>query len=192
MTSLARDGGRARPLGKAFALALGACVLAGPRIAAEGGWFDRAGKKAGHAASSHHAQEMSAHGTLGYGPPGIHAGFQGFGLGFHPGHGYGGGGLGVGADGGYPFYGGPGYPQCGPPLLRHKGIAPFPYHAGPGFPTPGHPNYFGPVGPLYADPPVVRPMGAPEGDYGQFTGVLPYPENTFTPFPTAGQSTPSR
>jgi hypothetical protein len=48
-------------------------------------------------------------GTLGYGGLGLYPGFYGFGLSFHPGYGYGGYGLGVGAEGGYPFYGGPGY-----------------------------------------------------------------------------------
>src|SRR5436309_1585417 len=74
-------------------------------------------------------------------------GFQGFGLKYHPGYGYGGDALGVGAGGGYPFYGGPGYP-CAEPRLRRLGkIVPFPYYGGPGYPSPGHPNYFGPVGP---------------------------------------------
>ena len=59
----------------------------------------------------HHTHKVSAAGTLGYGPPGVYPGFQGFGLGFHRGYGYGGDALGVGAEGGYPFYGGPGYPH---------------------------------------------------------------------------------
>ena len=45
-------------------------------------------------------------------------------------------------------------------------------------------------GSVYFD--VAAWSAAPEGDYGQFTGVLPYPENTFTPFPHAGEGTPSR
>ena len=57
-----------------------------------------------------HSSAILTHGTLGYGPPGEHPGFFGFGLSFHPGYGYGGNGLGVGAYGGYPCYGGPGYP----------------------------------------------------------------------------------
>ena len=52
------------------------------------------------------------------------------------GYGYGGDALGVGADGGYPFYGGPGYPHPWPRLRRFGGITPFPYYGGPGCPTP--------------------------------------------------------
>src|SRR5436305_1611543 len=85
-------------------------------------------------------------GTLGYAPPGLYPGFQGFGLGYHLGYGYGGDALGVGVDGGYPFYGGPGYPRCDPRLRRIGGINPFPHFAGPGFPTPEHPNLYGGAG----------------------------------------------
>jgi hypothetical protein len=62
------------------------------------------------------------YGTLGWGGPGQAVGFYGFGLSFHRGYGYGGYGLGVGADGGVPFYGGPGYPCLG-----------HPYDGGPAF-----------------------------------------------------------
>ena len=75
-------------------------------------------------------------GTLGYGEPGLYPGVQGFGLGFHLGYGYGGDSLGVGADGGYPYYGGPGYPHAWPCLRRIGGIMPFNYYGGPGQPTP--------------------------------------------------------
>ncbi len=126
-------------------------------------------------------------GTLGYGAPGFYPGFQGFGLGYHLGYGYGGDALGVGADGGYPFYGGPGYPHPWPQLRRVGGIAPFPFYGGPGNPTPDCPNYFGPVGPLAADSPVIQIEREPgEADYasgfGGFTGVLPYPETMLAPF----------
>ena len=47
---------------------------------------------------------------------------------------------GPGAEGGYPFYGGPGYPNCEPSLRRIGGINPFPYYGGPGYPTPGPPQ----------------------------------------------------
>jgi hypothetical protein len=128
-------------------------------------------------------------GTLGYGPPGLHPGFQGFGLGYHLGYGYGGSALGVGAEGGYPFYGGPGYPHPWPRLQRCGPIAPFCYFGGPGYPTPEHPNYFGGIGPLTPDQPVVTFENNPNtppyaGGYGQFDGTLPYPETTFAPYTT--------
>lgn len=133
--------------------------------------------------------QTSGYGTLGYGPPGAYPGFQGFGLGYHPGYGYGGAGLGVGADGGYPFYGGPGYPHPWPQLRRFGSINPFPYYGGPGSPSPACPNYFGPVGPLAAEQPVITVERDPRdpgygGDYGGFTGTIPYPETTFAPFVT--------
>jgi membrane-associated protease RseP (regulator of RpoE activity) len=133
-----------------------------------------------------HKRKAASQGTLGYGPPGVFPGFQGFGLGYHPGYGYGGQALGVGAEGGYPLYGGPGYPHPAPVLQRIGGIAPFCYYGGPGGPTPGHPNFFDGVGPLVPDQPVVTiPPDSPfAGDYGPFTGSLPYPESTFAPFTT--------
>jgi hypothetical protein len=121
------------------------------------------------------------------GGPGPSPGFQGFGLGYHPGYGYGGDALGVGPGGGYPFYGGPGYPCVEPRLRRLGRIVPFPYFGGPGHPTPDHPNYFGGVGPLVADPPVVTIEGdlngpGPACGYGPFTGAIPYPDWVFAPF----------
>ena len=126
-------------------------------------------------------------GTLGYGPPGLQPGAQGFSLGYHPGYGYGRGALGVGAEGGYPFYGGPGYPHPWPCLRRIGGIVPFPYYGGPGYPIPGHPNYFGEFGPLSPDQPVVTVATDPGGpvyatDYGPFTGSAPNAEALFAPF----------
>jgi hypothetical protein len=126
-------------------------------------------------------------GTLGYGAPGLHPGFQGFGLGYHLGYGYGGQGLGVGADGGYPLYGGPGYPHPSPTLRRIGGISPFCYFGGPGYPTPENPNFFGGVGPLSPDQPVVTlendpSMPVSDLGYGAFEGTIPYPESTFAPF----------
>lgn len=128
-------------------------------------------------------------GTLGYGRPGLYPGFQGFGLGYHLGYGYGGDALGVGAGGGYPFYGGPGYPHPWPRLRRIGGITPFCYFGGPGYPSPEHPNYFGGVGPLSPDQPVVTYESDPRdpaynGGYGRFDGTLPYPESAFAPFAT--------
>ncbi len=126
-------------------------------------------------------------GALGYGPPGLQPGYQGFGLGYHLGYGYGGDALGVGAEGGYPFYGGPGYPRCEPQLRRIGGNVPFPHFGGTGYPSPEHPNFFGESGPLVADQPVVTIVtesGQPvEGTgYGNFTGATPDAEARFAPF----------
>jgi hypothetical protein len=126
-------------------------------------------------------------GTLGYGPPGLYPGFQGFGLGYHLGYGYGGDALGPGAEGGYPLYGGPGYPNCDPSLWRFGGINPFPYNGGPGYPTPDHPNYFGMFGPLVVDQPVIKIADDPGYRYdaavfGPFTGGVPNPEAQFAQF----------
>jgi PDZ domain len=133
--------------------------------------------------------QRSACGPLGYGPPGVYPGYQGFGLGYHLGYGYGGQALGVGANGGYPQYGGPGYPHPWPRLRRAGGITPFCYFGGPGYPTPECPNYFGGVGPLSPDHPVVTfevDLTTPASvvGYGTFDGTLPYAESTFAPFAT--------
>jgi hypothetical protein len=134
-----------------------------------------------------HHHDGSTTGTLGSGKPGLNSGFQGFGLGYHLGYGYGGDGLGVGADGGYPFYGGPGYPHPWPTLRRLGPIMPFSYFGGPGGPTAACRNYFGGVGPLVADRPVIEIESEPgEADYrtgyGNFTGSLPYSEAVLAPF----------
>ena len=145
------------------------------------------GRKDEEGTKGPHVHSRSGSGTLGYGAPGLYPGFQGFGLGYHPGYGYGGDALGVGADGGYPLYGGPGYPHCEPRLRRIGGINPFPYYGGPGYPSPDHPNFFGGVGPLVPDQPVVTvatDRGEPieATDYGAFTGGVPNPEALFAPF----------
>jgi hypothetical protein len=103
-----------------------------------------------------HSMTVQTKAPLGYGPPGDHPGFYGFGLSFHPGYGYGGNALGVGAFGGYPCYGGPGYPL-------HYGYPRF----------TANPYYEG-IGPLYFDQPVVitELMGA--GDFGPYTGASAY------------------
>lgn len=131
-------------------------------------------------------------GTLGWGPPGCNPGFQGFGLFFHRGYGYGGDSLGVGALGGYPFYGGPGYLHQPPPLRRFGPIVPFAYYSAAGLP-----GAFDGPGSLVVDPPVViqasgRDPGSPGGSeyaynegYGSFTGALPYPDGFFAPFTAA-------
>ncbi len=95
-------------------------------------------------------------GTLSYGPPGLHPGFYGFGLSYHPGYGYGGNGLGVGTCGGNPFYGGPGYP------CKY------------GYPQFAYPYYEG-IGQLFYDPPVVlTDMQENPGDFGPYTGAASY------------------
>ena len=175
---------------KAFALLLGASILTGSPAKAQNG-----GPVVGGPVQSnplpytgiHLFHEPESFGTLGYGPPGVQPGYQGFGLGYHLGYGYGGDALGVGADGGYPFYGGPGYPHCSPELRRVGGIVPFPYFGGPGYPTPDHPNFYGEAGPRVPDRPVVtivteegQPVGAT--DYGNFTGAVPDAEAQFAPF----------
>jgi hypothetical protein len=90
--------------------------------------------------------------------PGYGYGYQGFGLGYHLGYGYGGHALGVGPYGGYPKYGGPGYPV----------ITPF--------------NTFRPAGPLVVNEPVVREGNDSPLNYGCYTGVIPYPESLFAPY----------
>jgi hypothetical protein len=159
--------GRGRVLFGALAVASGIALFPGSSI---GGGADGAG-------------------TLGYGPPGVYPGFQGFGLGYHLGYGYGGKALGPGAEGGYPFYGGPGYPHPWPVLQRCPllTINPFPYYGGPGFPTPECPNYFGGTGPLVPTAQVVTigGSGGDPGSYGCFTGAHPYTEAQLAPFTTA-------
>ena len=174
-----------------FALVAGLWVLAGPgAMAQDGGPMVanqvRVNPAASPGASLHHGP--TSFGTLGYGPPGVYPGFQGFGLGYHLGYGYGGDALGPGAEGGYPFYGGPGYPHCEPRLRRVGGITPFPYFGGPGYPTPEHPNFFGTTGPLVPDQPVVTIVGDRgdpgdhSTDYGAFTGAVPDAEVRFAPY----------
>jgi hypothetical protein len=112
-----------------------------------------------------HGHGGLGYGTLGYGEFGLYSGFYGFGLSFHLGYGYGGRSLGVGADGGYPFYGGVGYPAFG-----------IPYDASV-------------IGRLAVDQPVVSESEPGElgysGDYGSYTGAIPYPETLFAPYASA-------
>ncbi len=109
------------------------------------------------------SHSVLVHGPLGYGPPGAHPGFYGFGLSFHPGYGYGGNGLGVGIDGGYPCYGGPGYP------IKY------------GYPHFAYPYYEG-IGQLYYDPPVVLSDLINAGNFGPYTGasIYAYTHPTYT------------
>jgi hypothetical protein len=130
------------------------------------------------------------------------SGFQGFGLCYHLGYGYGGDAFGVTPNGGYPFYGGPGYPHPAPCLRRFGHIAPFSYFGGPGYPSPEHPHFFGGVGPLVVDQPVAtfteprdidHARGAPVYPYnvgfGPYTGARPYPETLFAPYASGEAST---
>jgi hypothetical protein len=158
-----------------------ALVVASSSVAADGPYHDGRGG--------------NGVGTLGYGGPGLYPGYQGFGLSYHLGYGYGGSALGPGALGGYPFYGGPGYPHGEPPLRRFGHLVPFPYSGGPGYPYS-----FQGVGPLVAGQEVVTigshyGAGRPGSDYGCFTGVLPYPETVFAPFTSSaaagGSSAPA-
>jgi PDZ domain len=103
-----------------------------------------------------HSSTVTTNAPLGYGPPGDHPGFYGFGLSFHPGYGYGGNALGVGALGGYPCYGGPGYPL-------HYGYPQF----------TANPYYEG-IGQLYYDQPVVITELTDAGDFGPYTGASEY------------------
>jgi hypothetical protein len=102
-----------------------------------------------------HNTSVLTNAELGYGPPGLHPGFYGFGLSFHAGYGYGGNALGVGAYGGYPCYGGPGYP------LHYD------------YPKFAYPYYEG-IGQLYYDPPVVITELDNAGDFGPYTGASSY------------------
>ena len=180
MALLARSGDRL-PL-KALALALGVWILAGLSVTADGGECASAGN--GTQVCRKCGQIHSGLGSQSYGPSGLAPGFQGFGLGYHLGYGYGGNALGVGAEGGYPFYGGPGYPHPWPRLRRIGGITPFPYYGGPGYSDHEHSNYYGPAGPLVAERPVVTVGNDTDysSGFGPFTGVIPYPESFFAPF----------
>jgi hypothetical protein len=131
-------------------------------------------------------QHVTGNGTLSYGGYATYPGFPGFGLSFHAGYGYGGNGLGVGALGGYPFYGGPGYPHPAPNLRRCGGITPFLFYGGPGYPRYGYTNYFTEVGPLVIreSVAVITPPNTLgyTGNFGSYTGTLPYPDKYFAPF----------
>ncbi len=179
-----------------FAVALGIWVSSVTPSTSRGDEHGGACPKCG---KFHHGAGGPGYGTLGYGPPGVFPGYQGFSLKYHPGYGYGGKALGVGAFGGYPFYGGPGYPHPWPRLNRFCGITPFPYFGGPGYSGFGYYNFYDEPGHLVVNEDVVtegdrnRPgseggygigAGAPS-DFGIFTGALPYPESYFAPYTAA-------
>ncbi len=147
----------------------------------------------------HNGAGGPGYGTLGYGPPGVVPGYYGFSLKYHPGYGYGKKALGVGAFGGYPYYGGPGYPHPWPHLRRFCGVAPFPYYGGPGYSGFGYCNFFDEPGHLVVNEDVVTEGGRSDAgseggygfgsggpsDYGIFTGAIPYPESYFAPYTAA-------
>jgi hypothetical protein len=187
MISLVR--GRDRLPLRALALALGIGVFSGSSVLAYGEGFEGLG---GMGQNGHGSL---VYGTLGSGGSGLDPRFYGFGLSYHLGYGYGGSGLGVGANGGYPYYGGPGYPHPWPRLRRFCGISPFLFDGGPGYPSQDHPNYFGEIGQLVVDREVAIESDIPElgstRDYGCFTGAIPYPETFFAPYATAAAASGS-
>ncbi len=178
MISLVRGGGIVRRM--ALAWALGIWISSG--ISAIAG--DDGSEVVPHEIHTHdigqHPQSGWCMGTLGYGPPGLHSGYYGFGLSFHKGYGYGGSAPGVGAEGGYPHYGGPGYPHTWPCLNRFCGITPFPYYGGPelGYAELSPVNSYGPGYPN-------------DGGFAGFTGPAPYPESYFAPYTAAAATTGS-
>ena len=119
------------------------------------------------------------HGTLGYdtsgnGDFGVHQGFHGFGMSFRRGYGYGGHGLGVGANGGDPYYGGPGYPHGGydypGPMFASDG--PFGSFTGP---SPYPEAYFAPFT-------AAAATGSASGRPLSIRSVVPGPK-IFSPLP---------
>jgi hypothetical protein len=185
MLLLMRGGGRL-PL-KAVSLALGIWLFSGSLAVGDdhGSVFDHDGR---------FKHSNLGYGTLGWAEYGLYPGLYGFSLRWHSGYGYGRYALGVGADGGYPFYGGPGYPHEPPHLRRFGPTEPYAYFGGPGYPIFGWSNFFQDIGGLVVDKPVVS-IGEPGefgyvgvngeknpgADFGQFTGALPYPETYFAP-----------
>jgi PDZ domain len=124
----------------------------------------------------HHAEGLGTHGyaTSGNGDFAVLPGFAGFGMSFHRGYGYGGNGLGVGADGGYPYYGGPGYP-CGGYL-----------YPGPMFVSDGA------FGPFTGPPPYPEATFAPYTAAAATTGSASgMPFDPFTPSSVEGALPPS-
>ena len=94
--------------------------------------------------------------------------------------------------GGYPFYGGPGYPHCGPRLRRLGKINPFPYFGGPGYPSFEHPNFFGGIGPLVPDQPVVTLVDERGSPIGASATMAHLPALPLTPKPSSPRSRTGR
>jgi hypothetical protein len=201
MQSLAR--GVREPSLTALALAIVASVLS-----CSTAWADGDALKNSDSVASQHGladdQISLGSGAWNNSGYGVYPGDYGFGLSFHLGYGYGGNALGVGVNGGYPYYGGPGYPHPAPHLRRCHKEEPFSFYGGLGFPfafrgpgqlvvnqdvvTEGNPLETGAAG----SAPIEFPQPA---NYGAFTGALPYPEGFFSPFTTAaarGRSAASR
>ena len=149
---IARICGGGRPPSMAVALALMASLLAGPSaFGSDEQSLLSAGKKAQEPRKGLFGRHHASSGMLGSRPPGVKPGTRGFGLGYHPGYGYGGAAPGVGAEGGYPSYGGPGYPHPAPCLRRLGPETPFTYQGGSA-PRPAQLLWRG-------RPPVRRPAG---------------------------------
>jgi PDZ domain len=195
MHSLVRGSGRLLP--KAFALALGLCVFAVPSAIADADGY-------GNHLEGRFIAGFLGEGTLGWEPYGLYPGLYGFSLHWHLGYGYGKYALGVGADGGYPFYRGHGYPHDPPTLRRFGPARPFAYYGGPEYPCYEWSNFFTRVDGLVIEKPVVT-IGEPGDfgyvnengdvgpgtDFGPYTGALPYPETLFAPYASAAAPTGS-
>jgi hypothetical protein len=195
MLSLVRGSGR--PPLKVFALAMGIWVFCGSFAMAD---------DSGHAdfAEGRFKHNNLDQGTLGWAEYGLYPGLYGFSLRWHRGYGYGRYALGVGADGGYPFYAGPGYPHEWPRLRRFGPATPFAYYGGPEYPCDDDFNYYRGIGGLAIEKPVVT-IGepgdfgyvnengdvAPGRDFGPFTGAIPYPETFFAPYTSTAATTGS-
>src|ERR1700728_2960701 len=132
MFTLVRGGGRL-PL-KVFTLALGTWIFTGSSLMAD---------DVGHTnlSEGRFKHDNLGEGTLGWAEYGVYPGLYGFRLRWHVGYRYRryavglvGHAWGVGADGGYPSYGGPGYLHEPPPLRRFGPAPPFAYFGGPEYP----------------------------------------------------------
>ena len=189
MHSLVRGSGRLLP--RVFAVVLGLLIFTVPTArAGVEGYGD-------HLEGRFHPGHLGE-GTLGWAPYGLYPGLYGFSLRWHLGYGYGRYARGVGADGGYPFYSGPGYPHEPPALCRFGPARPFAFYGGHDNPACGGFNFFTYVGGLVIDKPVVT-IGepgdfgyvnengdvGPGNDFGPYTGTLPYPETLFAPYASA-------
>lgn len=184
MLPMVRGGGRLTR--KALAIWVGLLVYLSPSVVFAGddghGDLHEGRFKHGHL----------GYGTLGWAEYGVYPGLYGFSLRWHPGYGYGLYALGVGANGGYPFYGGPGYPHEPPHLNRFGPTEPFGYFGGPEYPISGWSNFYQGIGGLVVTPPVVA-IGEPGdlgyvgedgqrnpgADFGQFTGAFSLSRNAF-------------
>jgi hypothetical protein len=199
MPMISQVRGNGRVLLQKLALAMGIWVFS---LTSTMTYGDEAEGKCHVCGNLHHGAGGPGRGTMGYGGPGLFPGYYGFGLKYHRGYGYGGKALGVGAFGGYPFYGGPGYPHPSPHLRRFCGTEPFGYYGGPGYSGFGYCNFFDEPGRLVVNEDVVAVVNRGEtgseggygygsgdlSDYGIFTGALPYPESYFAPYTAAAAS----